>query len=254
MNRGAKKFIYGLLYLAVFILIFGGMFGLFSSPEPTCSDGIQNQGEEGIDCGGPCSSCELLSLEPLRASSFTSVFPAGNDQVVVLGRVTNPNDNYLAEKFSYTFHIYDISGNLLKEVNGTDSVAPLGRRFLFASGIQIPYGQVDTVTLETGETSWEKVIADGAPVLSAESVQTEIKDSQIKVTGTIKNQSSFRAKDVRVTAILFDQYGIEVFASQTLISSIWGFEDSDFAVLFPRNPDLAESVDPSRTEVFVSSS
>jgi hypothetical protein len=26
---------------------------------PTCSDGIPNQGEEGVDCGGPCSSCDL---------------------------------------------------------------------------------------------------------------------------------------------------------------------------------------------------
>jgi len=26
-------------------------------PEPTCFDGIQNQGEEGIDCGGPCPPC-----------------------------------------------------------------------------------------------------------------------------------------------------------------------------------------------------
>lgn len=25
---------------------------------PTCNDGIQNQGEEGIDCGGPCAPCE----------------------------------------------------------------------------------------------------------------------------------------------------------------------------------------------------
>ena len=23
----------------------------------TCQDGIQNQGEEGEDCGGPCSAC-----------------------------------------------------------------------------------------------------------------------------------------------------------------------------------------------------
>ncbi|OYT41540.1 MAG: hypothetical protein B6U86_02040, partial [Candidatus Altiarchaeales archaeon ex4484_43] len=26
---------------------------------PTCSDGIQNQGEEGIDCGGPCPPCKI---------------------------------------------------------------------------------------------------------------------------------------------------------------------------------------------------
>ncbi len=29
--------------------------------EPTCSDGIQNQGEDRIDCGGPCPACDCLS-------------------------------------------------------------------------------------------------------------------------------------------------------------------------------------------------
>lgn len=26
-------------------------------PQPTCSDGMKNQGESGIDCGGPCNAC-----------------------------------------------------------------------------------------------------------------------------------------------------------------------------------------------------
>jgi hypothetical protein len=28
---------------------------------PTCSDGIQNQGETGVDCGGPCAPCATCS-------------------------------------------------------------------------------------------------------------------------------------------------------------------------------------------------
>jgi hypothetical protein len=28
-----------------------------SAPAATCSDGIQNQGETGVDCGGPCGAC-----------------------------------------------------------------------------------------------------------------------------------------------------------------------------------------------------
>jgi parallel beta-helix repeat protein len=32
---------------------------LQTAAEPTCSDGIQNQGETGVDCGGPCPSCSL---------------------------------------------------------------------------------------------------------------------------------------------------------------------------------------------------
>lgn len=32
-------------------------FCLGGGPAPTCSDGIQNQGETGVDCGGPCAAC-----------------------------------------------------------------------------------------------------------------------------------------------------------------------------------------------------
>ena len=34
-----------------------GQCGYTSGTTPTCSDGIQNQGETGIDCGGPCNVC-----------------------------------------------------------------------------------------------------------------------------------------------------------------------------------------------------
>lgn len=32
-------------------------------PEPTCSDGIQNGDEEGIDCGGSCPPCDQVVLD-----------------------------------------------------------------------------------------------------------------------------------------------------------------------------------------------
>jgi len=31
----------------------------------TCGDGIQNQGETGVDCGGPCSDCPVIAPEKL---------------------------------------------------------------------------------------------------------------------------------------------------------------------------------------------
>jgi hypothetical protein len=37
-------------------------FSVYSSEEtPTCLDGIQNQGETGVDCGGPCDACSTGS-------------------------------------------------------------------------------------------------------------------------------------------------------------------------------------------------
>src|SRR5262249_14623933 len=33
--------------------------GRDSTPAPTCSDGMMNQGESDVDCGGPCTKCTV---------------------------------------------------------------------------------------------------------------------------------------------------------------------------------------------------
>ena len=33
---------------------------------PTCIDGVRNQGETGVDCGGPCNACESAELNYIR--------------------------------------------------------------------------------------------------------------------------------------------------------------------------------------------
>ena len=34
-------------------------FQVKPAPAPTCDDGVKNQGEERIDCGGPCPACPV---------------------------------------------------------------------------------------------------------------------------------------------------------------------------------------------------
>ena len=36
----------------------------------TCTDGIQNQGEIGVDCGGPCGPCSMLAFARTMFGSF----------------------------------------------------------------------------------------------------------------------------------------------------------------------------------------
>jgi len=58
---------------------------------PTCSDGIQNQGETGVDCGGPCPSCPAPDSTILLGSYFEtgmdSWLDGGND----VNRVSSSN-------------------------------------------------------------------------------------------------------------------------------------------------------------------
>ena len=32
-----------------------------SADTPTCTDGLQNENETGVDCGGPCKPCSVLA-------------------------------------------------------------------------------------------------------------------------------------------------------------------------------------------------
>lgn len=58
----------------------------------TCNDGIQNQGETGIDCGGPCGTCPIKYP---NNGDFGDNF-ARFDTVIIQssGVVSNPTPNY----------------------------------------------------------------------------------------------------------------------------------------------------------------
>ncbi len=49
--------------------------------EPTCSDSVQNQGEDRIDCGGPCAPCECTS----DAACSDGAFCTGNETCDAFG-------------------------------------------------------------------------------------------------------------------------------------------------------------------------
>ena len=50
-----KSFQFLAVIAALVMVVFAGCKK--EDPAATCSDGIQNQGETGIDCGGPCDAC-----------------------------------------------------------------------------------------------------------------------------------------------------------------------------------------------------
>ena len=61
----------------------------------TCSDGIQNQDETGVDCGGVCSACPAVT-PPCTQTSNTSNFPLGmqDDTYNTSCSIENTYNNY----------------------------------------------------------------------------------------------------------------------------------------------------------------
>lgn len=254
MSRATKKLLYGFFYTLLVFLVFWMFFGSSIKPEPSCSDGVQNQGEDDVDCGGPCTSCEILHLVPLKFLGPVKIFALQSGQVVLLGEVLNSNENYKAKRFSYRFLIYDPTNHLIEEVQGSDSAFTLERKYIFEGRISSRFDRIGKVEIEFFDVMWEKAHGSLKPSLSfSGATKTVMGKNRIEVNGMVKNQSSFSATDIKIVAILFDKYEIELLASQWVISNLDGFEEKQFTVIFPADPEVLNNIDTTFTKVFLSS-
>src|SRR4030042_4522578 len=119
-----------LVYLVVFGLIGTGSYFIFRTA-PTCTDKIQNQGETGIDCGGPCAKCEEIPPAENLQVVEKAVVSAGEDKYDVLAKVSNPNSQLRAAKFDYAFELHDGAGKIILRSDGSSFVLPGQTKYIF---------------------------------------------------------------------------------------------------------------------------
>ena len=74
-----------------------------NGPVATCSDGIQNQGELGIDCGGPCASCPGNQCNVTASSQF--------GLVQIFGLTETANTKLFTEDFATVWACNQWSGS-----------------------------------------------------------------------------------------------------------------------------------------------
>jgi hypothetical protein len=252
MSRSAKKNIYGIFFLAIFFLIAWGVFRAFV-PAPSCTDGVLNQGEEGVDCGGPCAPCAVAGPEALRGRAV-QVFGAESGRAVLLARVVNPNADFAADPFSYSFVVHGKEGRVVETTTRkTEVIHASEQEYLFESEVSTPEPSIGDVELTLSGTMWRRASEVPRPQLSASQVVTDAGENGVRVRGVVENGSPFAARTVRVVALLFDQWGVPLFAAQTVVDSVAGGSTQAFPpILFPSDVSLVRAVSPGRTEVFVS--
>src|SRR3989344_1458963 len=98
-ERFGKQVLYGAIYIAIIGGIIAGFYFYFREA-PTCFDNRKNQGEQEVDCGGPCESCEIGKLKEIEVENAQAIFVAEN-LVSLSAEVTNPNSLFGAEALHY---------------------------------------------------------------------------------------------------------------------------------------------------------
>ena len=136
-KRIIKQIIIALITLGIFSLIGGGIY-LVHRPEATCFDGVQNQGEEGIDCGGPCISCELKYDPPIFVSEDPIILINENNRIDVLFKLINLSEDWGAKHLSYKV-IFKGDNEAKQEFIKSGFILPHETRYFLASNLVLGF-------------------------------------------------------------------------------------------------------------------
>ncbi len=215
------------LILAIVIVVIGGLAFWHYSPvifqAPTCSDGVKNGDELGVDCGG--SMCSNLCQSEVSAPVvlWSRSFIVAGNVYNAAAYIENKNDAAV-QSYPYEFRLYDAKGILIARRDGTTVVPPLGRYAIIETGIDAGTGVVTRTTFEftSAPVTWYHV---PTPVENTRLVTSKMAfDTSAPVprlSATLTNPSTTIAlEDTMVAAVLYDANDNAVNVSRTIVSHL----------------------------------
>lgn len=224
-----RQLIYFLVVLAVVLLLVALPTFLLVYKAPTCSDGKQNQGEAGIDCGGPCVRlCSNQALDPVVLWQRPLKVASGLYNVVAY--LENPNISSGALNVPYRIKIYDAANLLLGERKGLAYIPPHKTFAIFEGGFETGDRVPARASFEfLTPPIWLAGFAS-EPTLQISNKSLETVSGTPKLTATLINPTTSLLPRVEVVAIVYSSDDNALAASRTVLSDV--AKDSQTQLVF----------------------
>ncbi len=188
---------------------------------PSCTDGVQNQNETGVDCGG---ACPYLCTEQVEKPviQFARAVTNGGGRTDLIAYVENLNADAAVANAPYTVEMYGAEGTVVAKRSGfitlfTRSVTPL-----FIPGVA--HGSIKIVnaflSFNTKKMRWVKHTSV-RPLLPFSNIQVT-QGSVAHITATITNPSTTVYRNLKVIISVFDKNNNVIAASQTVVPVLRG--------------------------------
>lgn len=246
--RRAKQIIYGAFYILVLAGVMAGIYYAFVRPKPSCFDGTQNQGEEGVDCGGPCSRVCTQNIKPITLVDQVSVFRQDQSRLSFLARVNNPNLDYAARNFDYKFSLYNEGDVAIESFSGKSFIYAGEIKYILLPNVSVSKSNFSRADFSVDNPDWAPANKfSGPPQLTIQGAQTNSSPAGLTVDGRVVSADTVTFLKITVVAIFKGQLGQFVGSSQTEVESLPPNESRPFSVI---HPSLA-NVDALGTKVFV---
>jgi hypothetical protein len=239
-----KQLTYFLLFLIVIIGVIVGFY--LNITAPSCTDGKQNQGEKGVDCGGQCSKECLGEIKDL-AVLWSKPFKVSGNNYDAVALVENRNLFFSAKLVKYQFKFYDDRNILIASRQGEIFVNP-GQKFaIFENNIDVGSRKPAKVFLEFQKNiNWEIYKGENLGLVVT---KKEYQDSpRPSISATLENKTLADVKEIYAVAIIYADDGNAIAASATKIGEIKGGASADIFFTWPEK--FGEGY--SRDEIYLS--
>ena len=212
-SRQSKYFLGVVAFIALigFIMIYPSL-----TTPPTCSDGKQNGGEVGVDCGGSCSRlCSSQVSEPIILWSRPFLVVGTTYNLVAL--VQNQNQNAAVQGVNYKFKAYDANNKIIGTREGGTFIPPNQEFAIFEPRFDAGGVPIKSVSFEfTSPFVWIKKnpVVQSLPI-TVNKVVFDESGSLPVLTAQVNNDSIYDLPAFDIITILYDADHNAINASKT---------------------------------------
>ena len=237
MLRPLKQVIIFLIYFALVMSASVIVYYVFIKAPETCFDGIKNENEKKIDCGGVCQAgCqEVITGADLIVKE--SAFVTGNNgQYDILVKIYNPNDEVGASSFSYTLTLQDATGTILATRSGKNYILPQENKYLLHLNVDVA-SVPTTVVLQVDSIEWARFSGyQEKPTINIYQKRYNQISSGAgfsEAYGLLSNESPYDFRTILVYVILRDAGDRPLAFNSTEMYSVQSHEERDFRLVWP---------------------
>lgn len=222
MGWAARRRFLILLIIGIVIAAFlSTLFVATLYKAPSCTDGVQNQAEDGIDCGGPCAYLCIVQQQPPTVL-FTKAISNGSGRIDVIAEIENKNASAAAKDVSYSITLYGVDHTLVQKVTGTLDLPPLASVPVFfpgiASGKQSVVGAF--LDIEPSSVHWFQLLRDSRILPTVSNITQGGTTDVPRIEAVLMNPSVTLMTNIQAIVIVRNSKGDAIAASSTIVPAI----------------------------------